>query len=412
MSSYSLVTLLLCLAVFSGYLNYRFLKLPSGIGITLVSIFIGICVLLAEVFWPGWPLAAHLTQIVQNIEFEEAVLHWMLGFLLFAGALHVELDTLLERLRSILSLATIGVFLSTTIVGFSIYFLFGLLGINLPLLWALLFGALISPTDPVAVLATLKKVGVSKETETVIVGESLLNDGVAVVLFLALLEMLKAKGVFDVSHVLIFLIQECLGGLLLGTSLGFLAFLLLKTIDDYELEVLITLALVMLCFSIAEIFHFSGPLAVVAAGLLIGNHGRRLAMSPRTVEHIDTFWRLIDSLLNAILFLLIGLEILIIKNNHFSPILALLSIALVLGGRFLSVSLSMAITKPVRALSFRKNLFFTWCGLKGGIAIALAFSLPEHPFKMVLLSLTYFNVVFSVVVQGLTLRPVAQRLKF
>ncbi|AEH45401.1 sodium/hydrogen exchanger [Thermodesulfatator indicus DSM 15286] len=410
MSLYTLVTLLLCLAVLSGYLNYRLLKLPSGIGATLVAIFIGFLALAAESLWPECPLTIHLKKVVQDIEFEEAVLHWMLGFLLFAGALHVELDTLLKRLRSILSLATLGVFLSTTIIGFSLYFLAKIFGLHLPILWALLFGALISPTDPVAVLATLRKAGVSKETEIVIVGESLLNDGVAVVIFLALLEMLKTQAGIDVFHILVFLVQECFGGLVLGALLGFLAFLLLKDVDDYELEVLITVALVMLCFSLAEKFHLSGPLAVVAAGLLIGNHGRRLAMSPKTIEHIDTFWRLVDSLLNAVLFLLIGLEILVI--NQFNLFLALASIFLVLCGRFLSVSVSMAIAKPLKSLSFQKILFFTWCGLKGGIAVALAFSLPEHPLKSTLLSLTYFNVVFSVIGQGLTLKTLAQRLKF
>ncbi|WP_456370952.1 cation:proton antiporter [Thermodesulfatator atlanticus] len=411
MSLYTLVTFFLCVAVLSGYINYRFLRLPTGIGITIVAAFLAFFVLGLDAFFPAFHVKQHFTTIISRISFEEAVLHWMLGFLLFAGALHVNLENLLERLRTILSLATLGVFLATFFTGIFLHYTAKLFGLDIPLMWAFVFGALISPTDPVAVLSVLQKAGIPRRTEIVIVGESLLNDGVAVVLFLALLEIATATQEISLGHFLAFFAKECLGGLGLGVLLGYLCFLLLRSVDDYELEVLMTLTLVMVCFSVAEKFHFSGPLAVVAAGLLIGNHGRRLAMSERTVEHLDTFWRLVDGLLNAVLFMLIGLEVLLIKYNETNLLFGLVVIFLVLFGRFLSVLISTALTSWFKGLSLKKTAFFTWCGLKGGIAIALAFSLPENPLKDLFLTLTYFNVVFSVIFQGLTLRPIAERMK-
>ncbi len=411
MDLYAWFTFFLTFTVLCGYLNYRFLKLPSAIGLTLVAFVLALLLLVEEKLWPARSILSPLLSFLAHFPFEKALLHWMLGFLLFAGALHVELETLMARLKSILSLATLGVFISTGLTAGLVFLLGKLAGLNIPFIWALLFGALIAPTDPVAVLSLFKKAGVEKEREIVIVGESLLNDGVAVVLFLSLLEMLKAEEGFGLGHFFLLLGQEAVGGLLLGGALGYLSFLLLKSIDDYELEVLITLALVMLCFTLAERLHLSGPLAVVAAGLLIGNHGRRLAMSPLTVEHVDTFWRLIDSLLNAVLFLLVGLEVLLLSLKPLYLLLALASIPAVLAARFLSVGLSLKIVRPLGQLTLRETFFFTWAGLRGGIALALCLSLPQGSLRELFLHFTYLNVLFSVLVQGLSIPRVAAFLK-
>ncbi len=409
MSAYELITLLLVLAVAGGFLNYRFLKLPSAIGLTLVALLGSLALIALDRFLPGLGLRGTLAHVLHEVRFEETVLHWMLGFLLFAGALHVELEELITRWRSIVSLATLGVLVSTFVVGVGLKFLTGLFGWEIPLVAGLVFGALISPTDPVAVLAILRKTRVPREIESIVVGESLFNDGVAVVLFLGLLEFVLHPG-GGPEFVLWLFVKEALGGIALGILLGFVFFLLLRETDDYQLEVLMTITLVMLVYTLAERFHLSGPLGVVAAGLLIGNHGRKLAMSPRTVEHVDTFWELVDGLLNTILFLLLGLEVLVLER--FSPsLLALvaLSLPLVLLGRFTSVGVSLKMARPFREIRMMRVGFLSWCGVKGGIAVALALTLPAN-LQEIFLPLTYANVLFSVLVQGLTLGPLARRL--
>lgn len=409
MDTYALATFILVLAVGFGYLNYRLLKLPSSIGLTVLALLASLAAILIQARFPHLEIKSLLSKVLKEIRFEEAVLHWMLGFLLFAGALHVELETLLTRLKSILSLATLGVLLSTLITGSVIYFLGNFLSFSLPFLWCLIFGALIAPTDPVAVLAVLRKAGISKDTETIIVGESLLNDGVAVVLFLALLELALHPQFPGVGRFLFLFFREALGGIILGIVLGYIFFCLIKSVDDYQLEVLMTLTLVMLLFTLAEKIHVSGPLAVVSAGLLIGNHGRKLAMSKKTVEHVDTFWELIDGLLNTVLFLLIGLEVLVIEDLSWrTTLFSVLSILVVLFSRFFSVWVSLKIVRPFDHTKIKRVFFFTWSGLRGGIAVALVLSLPFGTIKGVFLPLTYFNVLFSVVVQGLSLRLLAQ----
>ncbi len=409
MDLYSIISFLLTIIVFCGYFNYRFLKLPSAIGLTLVAFLLALGATVSDHFFPALGLSRYLRELLTELSFERTLLHWMLGFLLFAGAIHVELDALLDRLKSILSLATLGVLVSAVITGSLLYFWLSAFGHPLPFLWTLIFGVLISPTDPVAVLTIFKSSGVKKETEIVIVGESLLNDGVAVVLFMILFEVLVSQTELHWSQALFLFGQEALGGILLGLILGFVAFLLLKDIDDYELEVLITVTLVMLCYSLAEKFHLSGPLAVVVAGLLIGNHGRRLAMSPKTIEHVDTFWRLTDSSLNAFLFLMVGLEVLLLSWNPTLLALSALSLVVAILARFISVAISLKVVNPLRRITFKQVFFFTWSGLKGGIALALALSLPEGPFKETLLAFAYFNVLFSVIFQGLTLEKVARK---
>ncbi len=399
------------LTVFCGYLNHRFLKLPSAIGLTLVAFMLAFGATLLDHFFPALELGYSLRQLLKNISFERTFLHWMLGFLLFAGALHVELETLLLRLKDILSLATLGVLVSALLTGSLLYLLLAALGQPLPFLLCFIFGVLISPTDPVAVLAIFKAAGVKKDTEIVIVGESLLNDGIAVVLFVVLLEALLSPENFTWSNTVFFFAQEALGGVILGLALGFGAFLLLKDLDDYELEVLVTITLVMLCYALAEKLHLSGPLAVVTAGLLIGNHGRKFAMSPQTIEHVDTFWRLTDSLLNAFLFLMVGLEVLVLSWNWHLLTFSSFALVITLLARFLSVAFSLKVVNPFEKVTFKEIFFFTWSGLKGGIALALALSLPQSPHKELILAFTYVSVLFSVVIQGLTLRGIAKRLR-
>ncbi len=409
MSAYELITVVLFLAVIGGFLNYRFLKLPSVIGLTVVALFGSLGLIIMDHYLPELKLASHLTKILSEVRFEEAVLHWMLGFLLFAGALHVQFEDLLARWRSILSLATFGVLFSTLITGFLIKALGDLLNLGLPLLSCFIFGALISPTDPVAVLAVLRQTRVPREIETVVIGESLLNDGVAVVIFLGLLEFAFHPG-HGFSFVLWLFVKEALGGLLLGGFLGLFFFFLLRQTDDYQLEVLMTITLVMVVYTLAERLHLSGPLGVVAAGLLIGNHGRKLAMSTETVKHVDTFWELIDGLLNAILFLLLGLEVLVLEPlNRNLFLLVVLSIPAVLLARLLSVATSVKLARPAQKMRAPGTGFLAWCGVKGGIAVALALTLPQE-MEALFLPLTYANVLFSVLVQGLSLGPLAQKI--
>lgn len=355
-------------AVFA-YLNYQYLKLPTPIGVMLAGLLLSLGLLLV-----GGPAEAWAQGLVASVPFEEVLMQGMLAFLLFAGALHVNLEDLRRRWVSILTLATLGVLVSTFVVGTGVYYLAAWLGLELPYVYALLFGALISPTDPIAVLGLLKKAGVPKDLETLISGESLFNDGVGVVVFAVILSLATAHGHAGASAAAVagFFAQEALGGLALGLVLGLLAFYMLRRTDDYSVEVLITLALVSGGYALAANLHTSGPLAMVVAGLLIGNHGRALAMSERTREHLDTFWEMTDEILNALLFVLIGLEVLLVRYTPGYLELAALSVPLVLGARFLSVGLPIGALRLVRPFAGYTVRLMTWGGLRGGISVALA----------------------------------------
>jgi CPA1 family monovalent cation:H+ antiporter len=392
-------------AVFA-YLNYHYLKLPTPIGVMLAGLLLSLGLLLV-----GGPVEAWAQRLVASVPFEEVLMQGMLAFLLFAGALHVNLDDLKKRWVSILALATLGVLVSTFVVGSGVYYLAAWLGLELPYVYALLFGALISPTDPIAVLGLLKKAGVPKDLETLISGESLFNDGVGVVVFAVILSLAAAHGGHaeaSAAGVAVFFAQEALGGLILGLVLGLVAFYMLRRTDDYSVEVLITLALVSGGYALAANLHTSGPLAMVVAGLLIGNHGRALAMSARTREHLDTFWEMIDEILNALLFVLIGLEVLLVRYTPGYLELAALSVPLVLGARFLSVGLPIGVLRRVRSFAGYTVRLMTWGGLRGGISVALALGLPPGPEREVILAMTYGVVVFSVLVQGLTIGRLAR----
>jgi monovalent cation:H+ antiporter, CPA1 family len=400
MSLIETITILVCLSAGFSYLNHRYIRLPVTIGLMAIALAMSLALVLLGKLGIGIDVEAE--SFVRSIDFDETLLHGMLGFLLFAGALHVNLDDLLEEKWFIGTLACLGLLVSTAIVGALVYFALGWIGYPIPLIGCLLFGALISPTDPIAVLSILKKVSTPKQLEIKITGESLFNDGVGVALFLVLLSVAETGQVAPGSVVLLFL-QEAIGGALVGLAAGYGAYRMLKSIDQHHVEILITLALVMGGYAVADALHTSGPIAVVVAGLLIGNHGRHLGMSDTTREYLDTFWELIDELFNAVLFVLIGLEVLALNFKTEYLTAGLIAIPLVLLARFVSVSLPVQVFRLFQEFTDRATLILTWGGLRGGISVAMALSLPPSSFRDVIITMTYMVVVFSILVQGLTI---------
>ncbi len=402
------LTILICLAALFSYVNYRVLKLPMTIGLMAVALLFSLGLLaLGKV---GVEVEAEAERFIGAIDFNDALMHGMLGFLLFAGALHVKLDELWDLKWVIGTLAVVGTILSSLLTGTLGYFLFEAIGMPLAFLYCLLFGALISPTDPIAVMGILRQAKLPKALEMKIVGESLFNDGVGVVIFLVVLNLLPKPSV-NVTDVIVLFAEEAVGGAALGLALGYVAYRMLRSVDNYQVEILITLALVMGSFGLADLLHTSGPIAVVVAGLLIGNHGRQWAMSDTTREHLDNFWELLDELLNAVLFVLIGLEVLVLSFQRSYLIAGLAAIPLVLAARWLSVLLQVKGFSLVRDFAERTITILTWGGLRGGISVALALSLPPGPERDAVVTMTYIVVVFSVLVQGLTINRVVGPVK-
>ncbi|MGB5223894.1 MAG: sodium:proton antiporter [Arenicellales bacterium] len=395
-------------AVFS-FLNYVFLKLPSTIGVMAISMALSLMLLLLGGL--GFPLLLEQEQsLLAGIDFSTTLLHGMLSFLLFAGALHVDINRLSEMKWIVASLATIGVLISTLLVAVLLWGVSLLLDLPLTFIHCLLFGALISPTDPVAVISTLKTLGVPASLETKIAGESLFNDGVGVVLFLVIFNIAYASEPMQAVDVAELFVTETLGGALFGLLIGYIAYRMLRQVDNYQVEIIISLALVMGGYAFAEAWHLSAPIAIVVAGLLIGNHGRQFAMSDKTREHLDTFWELVDEILNAVLFVLLGLEILLIipiSTNTF--LLSLLAIPVVLLARFVSVSIPVSVLRSRYQFSPGVIKILTWGGLRGGISVALVLTLPADEVRLYLLPMTYAVVVFAMLVQGLTLGRVVKK---
>lgn len=409
MSLFDIVAILLSLAALFSLINYKTIKLPNGIGIMLIGLLMSIAlIVLAKI---GWFSTESILHVFEGIDFNEAVLNGMLSFLLFAGALHVNINKLAELADTIAILATIGIAISAGIVSVVTYYIFMWLGIEVTYMYCLLFGVLISPTDPIAVMGILKKIGAPKSIEVKITGESLFNDGVAVVFFIVVLEMAVDPSSASFKHISMLFLKEAVGGAIYGFVIGYIAYLMLKAVDDYQVEVLITLALVMGGYSLAQHLHLSGPIAIVVAGLMIGNKGRKLAMSDNTRNRLDDFWELIDEVLNALLFLLIGVELLIIQITQDYIIAALLIIPTVLIARFISVGLPVSLLKFKNSYSPHAIKILTWGGLRGGISVALALSIPEGPWRDPLLTATYGVVIFSILVQGLTIGKVAAMAK-
>lgn len=410
----TLIAVVLSLSAAFAYINLRFIGLPTTIGVMLMAL-----ALSAGLLALGWlgvaGLPAFAAALLAAVNFDKTLMDGMLSFLLFAGALHVNIDDLARKKWSIGLLATVGVLLSTVIVGALVYFLLAALGLNAPFIYCLLFGALISPTDPIAVLATLKKAGIAKTLETKIAGESLFNDGVGVVVFIVILGVVQVdatSGGALLTRAVETFMWEALGGVVFGFALGWCGFYLLKSVDNYQVETLLTLALVFGGYTLAHALHLSGPIAVVVAGLIIGNRGRRYAMSSTTRMRLDNFWELLDEILNVVLFVLIGLEVLILQWQGAYLIAGALAIPLILLARFVSVGLPVTFLRAVIGRAFSQNAvkILVWGGIKGGISVALALTLPPGPERDVFLVITYIVVVFSITVQGLTIGRVAKRL--
>ncbi|NGZ97709.1 MAG: sodium:proton antiporter [Nitrospira sp. WS110] len=400
MSLIETITILVCLSAVFSYVNHRYIKLPVTIGLMAIALVMSLVLLLLGKL--GYGIQAEAESFIRSIDFDETLLHGMLSFLLFAGALHVNLDDLLEQKWFIGTLACLGVMVSASIVGALTNLLLGWIGLPIPFIGCLLFGALISPTDPIAVLGILKNAKAPKQLEIKITGESLFNDGVGVAVFLVLLAVAETGTITPGSIALLF-IQEALGGAAIGLALGYLTYLMLKSINQHHVEILLTLALVMGGYALADAVHASGPIAVVVSGLLIGNQGRHLAMSETTREYLDTFWELIDELLNAVLFVLIGLEVLALTFKTAYLEAGLIAIPLVLFARFVSVSLPVQAFRLFQEFTERATMILTWGGLRGGISVAMALSLPPSSYRDVLITMTYIVVVFSILVQGLTI---------
>ena len=401
MSMFQLSSIVITLVALFGYLNHKLIKLPDSIGITAIGLVASVAIAFVGKLMPEVTVWAERT--VQAVDFPETVFHGLLGFLLFAGSLHINLADIAKEKWVIGILATAGVVLSTFIVGAGMYLTSLALGLRLEFIYCLLFGALISPTDPIAVLAVLRKLGVPKSLETQIAGESLFNDGTGVVAFLTLLGIATAGHSEPPNAIAILLAREVLGGIAVGLAVGILGFSMLKGVDGYPIEIMITLSMATAGYAFAEFVHVSAPIAAVVMGLLIGNQGRQFAMSESTRQHLFSFWELLDELLNLLLFGLIGIEIVALTITSTHLIVAIIAIPVVLVARLLSVALPLTAMRPFLGSGQRALAIMTWGGLRGGISVALALTLPQFEGRDILISATYGVVIFSILVQALTI---------
>jgi len=410
MDYYAIASILIVIAALFGYINVRFLKLPITIGLMVITLAFTLVVVAVAQF--DDTLLLQEKEFISNIDFKTVLLDVMLSFLLFAGALHTNFNQLKVQRRPVLAFATLGVLVSTFLVGILMYYLLLLLGLDISFIYCLLFGALISPTDPIAVLGILKKAKAPKILETKIVGESLFNDGVGVVVFLTIFSIAASPNVdIKITDIAVLFGQEVIGGILLGLILGWIAYRMLKSIDNYEVEVIITIAAVMGGTLLAHQLHLSAPLAMVTAGLIVGNDTVRTnAMSDVTETYVDKFWELIDVLLNTVLFVMIGMEMLVLTFKGSYILAGLIAVPLVLMCRYLSLWLPIKFYAKKLEFVPHTNLIMTWGGLRGGISIALALSLTHDMHRDLFLVITYIIVVFSIIGQGLTVEPIIKKL--
>ena len=399
----------LVLTALLAYLNFRYLRLPITIGVMVTALLLSLLVILLDLAGADFGLHRKMEAMLRAIDFSNVLMQGMLSFLLFAGALHIDLSELRAYRWQVLILAFFSTLFSTFIVGLAAWYVLPLIGISMPLLYCLLFGALISPTDPIAVMGILKSAGIPKNLELVISGESLFNDGVGVVIFSILMSMLLIGEAPTFHEGLGLLMHEAGGGLLYGLLIGYITFHLLRSIDNYQVEVMITLAAVMGGYVLASKLHVSGPLAMVVAGLVVGNHGRELAMSDTTRLYVDMFWEMIDDILNAVLFVLIGMEVMLIAFSWSLFAAGLAMVIMTLIARALTVWVPVHYLPGYFNLPRGAGLVLTWGGLRGGISVALALSLPSGGERDVILSLTYCIVVVSILGQGLTVGKLAEK---
>jgi len=406
-SLFDVIALVITVTALLSYVNRRFLGLPTAIGVMVGGLTVSLALLALGSFRPFFAVRAE--QLIGSLRFDDLLMNGMLSFLLFSGSLNADTGMLLKRRWTILALATVGTLISTAFIGATMHALLGALGLAIPIAAALVFGAIVSPTDPVAVLAIFRETDAPADLETVVTGESLFNDGVGVVLYAIALDVLTSDHEVTAGHVGLLFLEEAAGGVLWGLVLGFAAYQLLKRVDDYTVEILITLAVVTGGYALARHFHVSGPLAMVVAGLFIGSHGRRFGMSENTQVHLDTFWLVTDEVLNAVLFVLIGLEMLVLEPAPRFATAAVLAVVISLVARFVSVALPVLAIQRWSRMAPNSIRVMTWCGLRGGIAVALALGLPAVPERDLLVFMTYAIVVFSILVQGLTVKPLLRR---
>jgi len=413
MSIFSIGAILIGLSALFGFINHRFLHLPHTIGLVVIALLASLSIIGLNLIVPSVQIGQSVTGILRQIDFNETLMHGMLSFLMFAGALHADFSAIKTRRLTIAVMAIFGTLISTFVIGALMWFLLGFLNLKIPFIWALVFGALISPTDPVAVLSLFKTVKVPGTLQAKMAGESLFNDGVGVVLFTVVLAIALASeghgNDMGSSEIIKLFFTEVAGGVLLGLIAGYIGYRAMHRIDESSLEVLITLALVMVTYSLALSLHMSGPIAMVVAGLFIGNSGVKYAMSEKTRDDVLTFWTLIDEILNSVLFLLIGLEVLVVAENIENFWFALLAIPVTLFARTLSVTIPIAILSRWETFTKGAVPVLIWGGLRGGIAVALALSLPDNKYKFAILTITYGVVLFSIIVQGLSVKSLVNR---
>ena len=405
MNAYFALTILICLSAAFAYVNQRFLKLPFVIGLFLLSTVLSLVVISSRL-WIDIPIE-DIKEYIEHANIDKIVLNILLGFLLFAGAMHTNWNNLKQQIRPIATFALGGVLLSTVVIAFLFSGLTSLFDLHIDFIYCLVFGALISPTDPIAVLGILTKANVPKKTEYTIVGESLFNDGVGVVVFIALIETLNT-GTFSFSHFGFLFIQEAVGGIIMGLIFGYILYLLLKSIDHYETEILLTLAFVMGGYGLFNFLHISGALAMVVMGLMVGNFRQKLSMSDTTQEYIHKFWELVDVVLNAILFIMIAFVLVVIDFQTKYIFIGVISVFIVLLSRIIIVYLPHLAIPRLLKLTNKEAKIISWGGLRGGLSLALALSLPNSETKNIILVATYFCVLFSIIIQGLTIEKLAK----
>jgi len=409
MNTYILLVILMTLSATFAYINHRFIKMPFVIGLFFLTTVLSLIVLSSK-YWDVEDYAL-IKSAIEHTNISSLILEIMLGFLLFAGSLHTRWSDIKSQLKPISLFAVAGVILSTLIIAGLLYLVCALFYFPISVIHCLIFGALISPTDPIAVLGILKKAKVSKKIESTIVGESLFNDGVGVVIFIALLETLQlGTDTIDFSHFGVMFMQEAIGGGIFGLILGYLLHKLLKSIDDYETEVLLTIAFVMLGYALSSYLHLSGALAMVIMGMFVGNFNQNTAMSDLTQQYVHKFWELVDVILNAVLFIIVALVLVVIDFKTEYILIGLLAVGIVLLARVIIVYLPYYLFPKFTDIKNNEVKIIIWGGLRGGLSLALVLSLPKSEVKEVLLIATYMCVVFSILVQGLTIGKVAKRL--
>ncbi|QES87762.1 cation:proton antiporter [Rhizosphaericola mali] len=411
MELYYSFSVLIVVASFFAYLNYRFLKLPATIGIMVIAMIVSLVMAtLGDRFFPK--TFFKFFNLVNQFDFTEVLMGAMLNFLLFAGGIHVNINNLKAEKGPIMIFSTVSVIISAFVVAYIVYYVFPLIGLHIPFIYCLLFGALISPTDPVAVLSILKQANVSKSLETKVAGESLFNDGMSVVMFAVILQLAQGAEIdLTFKNICWLLLKEAGGGLLLGVLLGWGASRAMRRVDDYKISVLTTLSVVMGGYLIAHAMHISGPLTMVAAGLFMGNFNVRFTMKSETRDYLNKFWELIDEILNSILFLYIGLQLLLMPNlwHYWAP--GIICIFVVLFARLISIWI------PTKIIPFKEKFgpqtvkVLVWGGIRGGVSIALALSLPDGPCQGIIIAITYVVVIFSIIVQGLTIGKLAKKME-